>query len=111
MVSDRRPSDDFRTHVLDDGKWTACWMGRRFWLLRQAIGGRDGLPYTAYFVGGLVASLSAKRRHRIYAAIAAHLIPLVTFWFADKADSKAFAIMYVVTFAGYAAAWRQMLKK
>lgn len=44
------------------------------------------------------------------AAIAAHLAPAATFFFARDAGAQILLLVGPVTFAAFAAAWRQMLK-
>jgi hypothetical protein len=69
------------------------------------------LPYSAYFVCGLVAACSAKRWIRIVAAIVAHLTPFITFVFTGHHDVAAFVAIDLVTFVAFGFAWFQMLKK
>jgi hypothetical protein len=69
------------------------------------------LPYSAYFVCGLIAACSSKRWIRIVAAIVAHLAPLITFTFAGPHDVPAFVFIDLVTFVAFGYAWFQMLRK
>ena len=69
------------------------------------------LPYSAYFVCGLIAACSSKRWVRIVAAIVAHLAPLITFTFAGPHDVPAFVVIDLVTFVAFGFVWFQMLRK
>ncbi|MGB8368450.1 MAG: hypothetical protein ACLPYZ_09645 [Limisphaerales bacterium] len=69
------------------------------------------LPYSSYFLCGVVAASLAQRRIRIVAAIVAHLAPLISFAFATRKEVPAFVGLELVTFVVFGFAWFQMLKK
>jgi len=69
------------------------------------------LPYSAYFLCGVVAACALQRRIRITAAIIAHLAPLISFAFARPTDVPAFVGIDLITFVVFGFAWFQMLRK
>jgi hypothetical protein len=69
------------------------------------------LPYSAYFVCGLIAACSSKRLVRVVASIVAHLAPLITFTFAHPHDVPAFVFIDVLTFVAFGNVWFQMLRE
>lgn len=69
------------------------------------------LPYSAYFLCGVVAACSAKRGARIAAAIVAHSAPFASQAFASSKDGPIFIGIDLVTFVMFGFAWFQMLRK
>jgi hypothetical protein len=68
------------------------------------------LPYSAYFLCGVIAALSPERRVRIVAAIIAHLALFVTYAFARPHDISAFVVIDIATVVAFGFAWFQMLR-
>ena len=73
--------------------------------------GRLILPYSAYFICGIIATRSDKREVRIVACLVAHLAPMITFAFAGRDDALPFVIIDFVTFMAFGFVWFQMLRK
>lgn len=69
------------------------------------------LPYSAYFLCGLIAALSSQRRIRIVAAVIAHFALFVTYAFARPHDVSAFVVIDLATVLIFGFAWFQMLRK
>ena len=69
------------------------------------------LPYSSYFLCGVVAACSVQRRIRIVAGIVAHSAPFISFAFASPKYVPAFVGLVLITFVVFGFAWLQMLKK
>jgi hypothetical protein len=69
------------------------------------------LPYSCYFVCGIVATLISNRKGRVALVIIAHSAPFISFVFARANDGYAFIVIDLVTFAAFAFAWVHMLRR
>lgn len=69
------------------------------------------LPYSAYFVCGIVAACSGRRWLRIIAAVVAHTAPFGSFLFVNFKEVHGFLWIELITFAVFGFAWFQILKK
>jgi hypothetical protein len=69
------------------------------------------LPYSSYFLCGVVAACSVQRKIRIVAAAVAHSAPLISFAFASPKDVPAFVGLELLTFLVFGFAWFQMVRK
>jgi hypothetical protein len=68
------------------------------------------LPYTSYFVCGIIAATSARRSIRIGAAIIAHSAPFVSLAFADPESRTFFVGLAAVIYVVFGSAWFRMLR-
>jgi hypothetical protein len=69
------------------------------------------LPYSSYFLCGVVAACSTQRRNRIIAAIIGHLAPLLSFAFTTRKEVPFFVGLELVAFVAFGFAWFDMLRK
>ncbi|HLX95104.1 MAG TPA: hypothetical protein VKU37_05105 [Verrucomicrobiae bacterium] len=69
------------------------------------------LPYSSYFLCGLIAACSARRWVRIVAAVIAHSAPFITLAFANPVEKPFFIVIDLLTFTVFGFAWFQILKK